>query len=135
MSSALDSAQAEYFGLFAVFLSEKARFLCPRFPLYPSFQKLLRVTQPEVTSSAAFPTLPPPPNPAPGACAWRRAGTVARARETVRVPRARAWPRGRFSLTMDRFPPPSNVSLRESRKRIRATSGFFEGLGGGGGEK
>lgn len=81
------------------------------------------------------------PHPSPAAqprarrMRLRRAGTVARARETVRVPRARAWPRGRFSLTMDRFPPPSNVSLRESRKRIRATSGFFEGLGGGGGEK
>lgn len=29
-------------------------------------------------------------------------------------------------------PPTSNVSLRESRKRSRATLGSFEGLGGGG---
>lgn len=80
--------------------SDKVRFPSPGPLCIRLFQKLLRVTQPGATRSAAFTP------PTPRACAWRQARTVARARETVRVPRARAGPRGRSSLTMDRFPPP-----------------------------
>lgn len=109
----------------------------PSLPLCPSFQKLFRATQQKGTGSVA---LPPPSPPPSSARAWRLAAAVARARGTVREVRARAafacaggggWGGGRFALPMDRVPP--NVSLLESRKRIRGTSrSWREGDWGGG---
>lgn len=97
--------------------------------MYPSFQKL-----PSQERHAPRPSPPSTftsPAHAPGALAEAEA----RARESVRVARGRAAPQGAV-LSHNRWvPSPSNVSLRESRKRTRATSRSSEGLGGGQGEK
>lgn len=129
---ALPRPVAVYFGSVAVFSQESSLFPSPRCPWSPSLQKLLRATQPKATSfAAAFPhpdsPLPPPTPPPPtrSACARSPAGSVARARGTVRVTRARARAcGGRVSLTMDRFPtPPSHPHQRFPPRVAQAHSG------------